>query len=126
MKDNLKVKETVVDGVRYIICYNLYEAEKDRKDRDEIIKNLEEKIKTGSLSKVLTRDAKRFCKIETGKITINKEKIRKEALYDGKYVLEMKSFLPSDKVTRAYKNLWMIEHAFSDIKDIFKIRLIFH
>jgi len=36
VEDNLKVKETVVDGVRYIICYNPYEAEKDRKDRDEI------------------------------------------------------------------------------------------
>ena len=58
--------------------------------------------------------------------TINKEKIRKEALYDGKYVLKTTTSLPSDEVARAYKNLWMIEHAFRDIKDIFKIRPIFH
>ena len=54
MEDNLKVKEIRLDKERYIICYNPYEAEKDRKDRDKIIKNLQEKIKTGSLSKVLT------------------------------------------------------------------------
>jgi len=126
VEDNLKVKETVVDGVRYIICYNPYEAEKDRKDRDEIVKNLQEKIRTGSLKGVLTGDAKRFCKIEAKGITLNRKRIQKEARYDGKYVLKTTTSLPSDEVARAYKNLWMIEHAFRDIKDIFKIRPIFH
>jgi len=126
VEDNLKVKEIRLDKERYIICYNPYEAEKDRKDRDKIIKNLQEKIKTGSLSKVLTGDAKRFCKIETRKIILNKEKIQREARYDGKYVLQTNTTLSSDKLARAYKNLWMIERAFRDIKNIFKIRPIFH
>ena len=126
VEDNLKVKEVKLDKGRYIICYNPHEAEKDRMNRDEIIKNLEEKIKTGSLRRVLTGDAKRFCKIEAEKISLNKERIQKEARYDGKYVLQTSTDLPSQEVARAYKNLWMIERAFRDIKDIFKIRPIFH
>ena len=126
VEENLKVKEKLINGVRYIICYNPYEAEKDRKDRDEIVKNLQEKIRTLSLKGVLTGDAKRFCKIEAKGITLNRKRIQKEARYDGKYVLQTNTELSSCKVARAYKNLWMIEHAFRDVKDIFKIRPIFH
>lgn len=67
-----------LNDARYLICYNPEEAEKDRWNGDYIIKNIEEKIKTGMFSKVLTGDARRFCKIETGRITLNKEKIQKE------------------------------------------------
>jgi len=126
VEDNLKVKETVLDGVRYIICSNPEEEERDRQERDTIIKNLEEKIKTGSLSRVLTGDAKRFLRIEAKRVVLNKERIKKEARYDGKYVLQTSTNLSSEEVARAYKNLWMIEHAFRNIKDIFKIRPIFH
>ena len=126
VEDNLKVKETVLDGVRYIICSNPEEGEKDRHDRDAIIANLEQKIKTGSLSRVLTGDAKRFCSIEAQRILLSQEKIQKEARYDGKYVLQTTTKLSSEEVARAYKNLWMIEHAFGDLKNIFKIRPIFH
>lgn len=79
MEDNLKVKETVLDEVRYIICSNSEEAQGDRMERDKIIKNLEEKIRTDSLTSVLTGDARRFCTIEPGKTTLNKERIQKEA-----------------------------------------------
>jgi transposase len=126
IEDNLKVKETVLDDVRYIICSNPEEAERDRKERDEIIENLQEKIRTGSLTRILTGDAKRFCKIEAEKIMLNKAKIQKESRYDGKYVLQTNADLSSEEIARAYKNLWMIEHAFRDIKDIFKIRPVFH
>lgn len=34
--------------------------------------------------------------------------------------------LPSEDVARAYKSLWMIERAFRDLKNIFKIRPVFH
>jgi len=126
LEDNLKVKETTLDGVRYIICSNPEEREKDQHDRDAIIKNLEEKIKTGSLGRVLTGDAKRFLRIEAKRVVLNKERIKKEARYDGKYVLQTSTNLSSEEVARAYKNLWMIEHVFKDIKNIFKIRPIFH
>jgi len=75
---------------------------------------------------VLTGDARKFCKVETKGVTLNKEKIKKEACCDGKYVLQTTTSLPSDKIVGAYKRLWMIEHAFRDIKNIFKIRPVFH
>jgi len=126
VEDNLKVKETILDGVRYIICSNPEEKERDRQERETIIKNLEEKIHTGSLARVLTGDAKGFLRIEAKRIILNKERIQKEASCDGKYVLQTSTDLSSEEVARAYKNLWMIEHTFRDIKDIFKIRPIFH
>jgi len=126
LDDNLKVKEVLLHGQRYIICSNPQEAEKDRHDRDTIIANLGRKIKTGSLTKVLTGDAKRFCRIEAHRIVLHTEKIRKEARYDGKFVLQTSTDLSREKVAQAYKSLWMIEHAFRDLKDIFKIRPIFH
>lgn len=103
VEGSLKVKEVKLDNERYIICYNPHEAEKDRQDRNEIIKNLQEKIKTGSLGRVLTGDAKRFCKIEAEKIIINKERIQKEARYDGKYILQTNTDLSSEEVARAYE-----------------------
>ena len=126
LENNLKVKEVGLDNVRYIICYNPQEAERDKKIREKIIQNLEEKIRTGSLLRVLTGDARKFCKVETKGVTLNKEKIKKEARYDGKYVLQTTTSLPSDEIVGAYKRLWMIEHAFRDIKNIFKIRPVFH
>jgi len=126
VEDNLKVKEALINETRYIICYNPLEAEKDQKDREEIIEHLKEKIRTGSLGRVLTGDAKRFCRIKTKEILINTKKVQNEARYDGKYVLQTSTDLSSEEVARAYKSLWMIEHAFRDLKDIFKIRPIFH
>ena len=126
LENNLKVKEVGLDNVRYIICYNPQEAERDKKIREKIIQNLEEKIRTSTLSRVLTGDARKFCKVETKGVTLNKEKIKKEARYDGKYVLQTTTSLPSDEIVGAYKRLWMIEYAFRDIKNIFKIRPVFH
>ena len=126
IEENLKVKEVKRNNERYIICYNPLEAEKDRYDREEIIKNLKEKIKTGSLTRVLTGDAKKFCEVKTKGIAINEEKVEAEARYDGKFVLRTSTDLPSDEVAKAYKSLWMIEHAFWDVKNIFKIRPVFH
>lgn len=42
--------------------------------------------------------------------------------YDGKYVLQTNTDLSSEKIARAYRNLRMIEHAFRNIKDIFKTK----
>jgi len=126
VEDNLKVKETTVAGTRYVICFNPQEADKDREDRDAIVANLERKLHGRTLSKVLTGDAKRFCRLCAGEAVLNQDKIAKEARYDGKYVLRTTTTLPSEDVARAYKQLWMVERAFRDLKNIFKIRPVFH
>jgi hypothetical protein len=41
----LKVSERMVDGKRYIICYNEEQARKDRHDREAIVESLREKLR---------------------------------------------------------------------------------
>ena len=95
------------------------------------MENLEGKIKSGSLKKVLKGDAQRYLKLENvrrihGKrFSLNYEKIDKEARYDGKYVLRSNTELSAEEVALAYKNLWLVENTFRNLKDILKIRPIF-
>jgi len=49
-----------------------------------------------------------------------------EVRYDGKYVLRTNTNFSSNGVALAYRDLWMIEYVFRNIKDIFKIRPVFH
>ena len=128
---SLRVKEVKVGEVRYVLCFNPEEAKKDEEERKAIVKNLEEKIQSGSLRKVLTKDAQRYLKLEgdrqdaSQKFSLNYQKIEKEARYDGKYVLRTNTELSAEEVALAYKNLWLVENTFRNIKDILKIRPIF-
>lgn len=122
---SLRVKEVKVGEVRYVLCFNPEEAKKDEEERKAIVKNLEEKIQSGSLRKVLTGDAQRYLKLEGEKFSLNYQKIEKEARYDGKYVLRTNTKLSAEEVALAYKNLWLVENTFRNIKDILKIRPIF-
>jgi hypothetical protein len=62
--ENLKVKEVLVEGRRYIVCYNLQEAAKDAADRQAILKALEDKLKQGAKGMVGNRGYRRFLKVE--------------------------------------------------------------
>jgi transposase len=86
---------------------------------------LKEKIKSGSLKKVLKGDAQRYLKLEKERFSLNYSKIEKEARYDGKYVLRSNTELSAEEVALAYKNLWLVENTFRNLKDILKIRPIF-
>ena len=125
VNDSLWVKEVKVREVRYVLCFNPEEAKRDFEERKAIVDNLEEKIKSGSLKKVLTGDAQRYLKLEKKRFSLNYQKIEKEARYDGKYVLKTNTELSAEEVALAYKNLWLVENTFRNLKDILKIRPIF-
>lgn len=125
VNDSLWVKEVKVGEVRYVLCFNPEEAKRDAEERKAIVNNLEEKIKSGSLKKVLTGDAQRYLKLEKERFTLDYPKIEKEARYDGKYVLRTNTELSAEEVALAYKNLWLVENTFRNLKDILKIRPIF-
>jgi len=122
---SLRVKEVKVGEVRYILCFNPEEAKRDEQEREVILANLKEKIKSGSLRKVLTGDAQRYLKLKGERFNLNYQKIEKEARYDGKYVLRTNTKLSTEEVALAYKHLWLVENTFRNIKDILKIRPIF-
>lgn len=125
VNDSLWVKEVKVGEVRYILCFNPEEAKRDAEERKVIVENLEGKIKSGSLKKVLKGDAQRYLKLEKERFSLNYEKIDKEVRYDGKYVLRSNTELSAEEVALAYKNLWLVENTFRNLKDILKIRPIF-
>ena len=54
---------------------------------------------------------RRYLEVGREALRLNKEKIRQEALYDGKYVLLTNSGLDAAEVALSYKGLWMVERA---------------
>lgn len=124
--DNLWVKEVWIDGRRYIVCLNPDEAAKDAKDREAIIKALEDELKQGARQLVGNRGYRRFLRVEKDAVTIDKKKVAAEARYDGKFVLRTNTSLPAGEVAVQYKRLLLVEQFFRATKSLLDTRPIFH
>ncbi len=122
----LKVKEVVAEGTRYIVCFNDRQARKDAADRQAIIESLEEKIASSPKSLVGNKGYGRYLKITRGTFKIDKKKIEADRRFDGKWVLQTNTNLPSSEVTLKYKELWQVESAFRDVKTVLETRPVFH
>jgi transposase len=125
--DNLKVKEVRHQGKRYIVCLNEEEAERERKAREELVARLEEKLARGGLKGLVgNRGYRRFLKVRGAEVEIDEDALRREARYDGKYVLLTDTDLPAEEVALAYKGLWQVEAAFRELKDQLELGPIYH
>ena len=134
VKENLYVKETVVEGKRYLICYNPDQAKKDRLTREAVVKDLEEQIK--SLSPSSKRAAELYCheykgrflrRLKDGSLRINKAKVQEDEKYDGKYVLlTSEKALPKEEIALIYKQLARIERSFRSLKSLHDLQPVFH
>ena len=123
----LKVKEVRVGDRRYVVCFNPEEAAKDRHDREAILDKLESKLQSGGLKRLIqNRGYKRFLKVSRGAATIDREKVKQDARYDGKYVLRTTTDLPAEEVALAYKQLTWIERLWRELKDVLRLRPVFH
>jgi len=127
-KDNdpLKVKEVKLNETRYILCFNPRQARKDAQSREATIESLHKKIKDGASSLVGNKGYRKYVKIEKGGASIDEEKIKRDARFDGKWVLNTNTNLSSDKVALKYKELWQVERIFRDVKTLLETRPIFH
>jgi len=123
---NLQVKEVWVDGTRYILCVNPEEAEHDRKAREGMVQELEEKLKGGVKALIRSRGYRRYLKVKGSEATIDWEEVEREARYDGKYILRTNTTLPPAEVALAYKSLWQVERAFGELKSHLGLRPVFH
>lgn len=127
VNERLQVKEVQVEDRRYVICFNPEEAAKDRHDREAIIAGLETKLRQGGVKKLIAnRGYKRFLKVTKGGAQIDEKRVAADARYDGKYVLQTTTELPSDEVATAYKQLTWIERLWRELKDVMRLRPIFH
>jgi Transposase len=121
----LKVKEVWVGDNRYIVCHNEDQAEKDRKDRELILKSLEESLKKGSKTLVGNKGFRKYLKSDKH-FEIDMEKVKEEERYDGKWVLRTNTTLSAREVALKYKQLWMVEDIFRSLKSLLDTRPIYH
>jgi len=122
----LKVKEVRHMDRRYIVCLNERQAVKDRLTREAIIAALQEKIPKGPKALVGNKGYRRYVKIEKNSASIDFEKVKKEARFDGKWVLRTNTKFAAEKVALKYKELWQVERVFRDVKSMLETRPIFH
>jgi transposase len=122
----LNVKEVIINNNRYIVCLNDEEARKDKYDRENIIKNLQDALKKGEKSLVGNKGYKRFLKAGAETFSIDLDKVLDDEKYDGKFVLKTDLKLPAAQVALQYKQLLNIESMFRNLKSLFNTRPIYH
>ena len=124
--ENLKVKEVLHRGKRYIVCVNEEQAKKDAHDRQAIVTALEERLAKGTKSLIGNKGYRKYVRMGKDAVAIDEDKVASEARYDGKWVLATNTSLKSEHVARQYKQLWMVEQAFRTMKSVLNTRPIFH
>ena len=122
----LKVKEVVLNGTRYIVCKNERQARRDEADRNTIVESLKEKIKKAPASLISNKGYRGFLTITNKSVVLDEEKVKADVKYDGIWVLTTNTKLKAKEVALKYKDLWMVEQTFRDMKSAIDTRPIFH
>jgi hypothetical protein len=102
----LKVKEICQSGKRYIVCLNTKQARKDAADRQAILDDLEQKIRKGPKGMIGNKGYRRYLKVSRGSNGIDCEKVKEEARFDGKWVLQTNTDMTAEDIALKYKELW--------------------
>jgi len=131
----LFAKEVVVDGIRYIVCRNEAEAEKDRADRQAIVEGLERQLKKGDKALIGNAAYRRYLRrpaaadpAAEGKpaFEIDPGKLAEEARYDGIFVLRTNARISALQAMLRYRDLLQVEALFRVAKATLDTRPIFH
>jgi len=127
VEDNLHVKSVVCEGNRYVICYNPEEAARDALTREKVLEKLEKKLREqGPKSLIGNKAYSRYLKVDKDQFRIDPNVAREEARYDGKYILRTNTALAAEEVALAYKQQWMVERAFREMKSNLELRPMYH
>jgi hypothetical protein len=112
---------------RYVVCHNVEQAQKDLADREAIVAALEDQLHKGAKSLVGNRGYRKYLRCEGQSFSLDREKVRQEARFDGKWVLRTNWWSASAaEVALRYKDLWMVEAIFRATKTILETRPIYH
>jgi hypothetical protein len=141
--ENLRVKEVVVgDGERrrrYVICHNPQEKKRQRKHREQVLKELEAEL--SSLRECAGEGhSKRVCQLRasgrygkyirltrTGKPVIDQGRIREQERLDGKFVVHSNDdTLDAEDMALGYKQLQRVEEAWRTLKSGLRLRPVYH
>lgn len=122
----LKVKEVWVDDRRYVVCHNEEQAMKDRHDREAIVAQLRDRLRQGAKKLVGNKGYRKYLTSSGNAFTLDENKIKREARFDGKWVLRTDTDLTPEDVALKYKELLLVESFFRSIKSILHTRPIYH
>jgi hypothetical protein len=123
----LKVKEVLIEDRRYVVCLNEEQRRKDAADRKAIVEHLREQLKQGDKELVGNKGYRKYLLAGAGeRFAIDEAKIKEEARYDGKWVLQTNLADEPKILAWAYKELWMVEDMFRTMKSILETRPIYH
>lgn len=128
-----KEKKQITLKEKMVCSYSSKRAEKDKQDRQRAIEKAEAIIEEQDHSKIKTkRGYKKYVAEKTNQQTgatpleLDKERIAKEAQYDGYFALQYsREDLSAKEVIRQYHNLYKIEESFRVLKSTMKTRPIF-
>jgi len=129
LKDNQISLINKDDGTKLYVGYSDKRASKDHFNRERGLRRLEKSLSSGRLTKsnINNRGYNKYLKMEGEiAISINYDKFRKDAKWDGLKGYLTNTNLSGSEVIDTYKNLWMIERAFRISKTDLKIRPIYH
>lgn len=117
------------DKSRLVVAYSDDRAKRDAMNRQKGVKKLQEQVRSGRLTKenINNRGYNKFLTIQgEALVTIDEDKIRAEARWDGLKGYVTNTALTADKVIENYRHLWQIERAFRISKTDLLIRPIHH
>ncbi len=116
-------------SLKLIVSYSCNRAKKDAKNREQGLKKLEKRIKTGKLTKsnINNRGYNKYLKMNGEiKIEIDYSKYNEDSKWDGLKGYLTNATIPKEMVLENYSHLWRIEKAFRVSKNDLKIRPIYH
>lgn len=128
---NTKIATFDYKGRKLLVTHSLNRARKDKADREKGIEKLRNKLKKHKTPKeyLSNQGYKKYLQVEgKSKISLNEEKIREDAMWDGlKGLLTNKTnLLTNEEILHQYSNLWYVEESFRITKHDLRIRPIYH
>ena len=117
------------DGRRLLVGYTDNRARKDAYNREKGVRRLEKAYRNGRLSKenINRRCYNKFLEMKNNvEVSINYEKIKEDAAWDGLKGYLTNTGLPAEQIYAAYHNLWTVELAFRIAKSKLEVRPMFH
>ncbi len=140
---NLQVKEVVVGQGerrrRYVVCFNPREGERQRRHRTEVLAELEAELATLRAGSGVGH-GKRACELRasgrygkylrvssTGRLAIDRAKVKAVERLDGKFVVHGNDdTLSAEDLALGYKQLQRVEQAWRQLKSALRLRPVHH
>lgn len=123
----LKVKAVVIEDRRSLVCLKEEQRRKDTADRKAIVEHLRAQRQRGDKDRIGNKGYRKYLPAGEGEhFTMDEEKIKEEARYDGKWVLQTNLADEPEIIALAYKERWRVEDLFRTMKSILETRPIYH